>query len=65
MNRIQKIATAAVALTITLVGATLVNVPLVLADSQAVGLVHHSSTSNQLQSVARSACHSVISQPNA
>lgn len=36
MNRIQKATAAAIALTITLVGATLVTAPVALADSQQV-----------------------------
>jgi hypothetical protein len=40
MNRIQKTATALAALVITLLGATLVNAPLVLAHSQPVALHH-------------------------
>lgn len=47
MNRIQKATAAAMALTITLVGSTLVTAPLVLADSQqAVTRAHHWSSSH-------------------
>ncbi|MGH8317627.1 MAG: hypothetical protein ACREUL_06565 [Steroidobacteraceae bacterium] len=40
MNRTQKAATAVIALIITVLGATVVNAPLVLAHSQPVA-VHH------------------------
>jgi hypothetical protein len=42
MNRIQKATVAAIALTITLVGATLITAPLALADTQQlVARAHH------------------------
>jgi hypothetical protein len=44
MNRIQKAATAFMALTITLVGATLVTAPLALADIRPAAL-HHAMSS--------------------
>jgi len=44
MNRIQKTATAFMALTITLVGATLVTAPLALADMRPATL-HHGASS--------------------
>jgi hypothetical protein len=45
MNRIQKVTVAAIALTITLVGATLTTAPLALADSQqVVARAHHWSS---------------------
>ncbi|HJS90457.1 MAG TPA: hypothetical protein VJ738_10875 [Steroidobacteraceae bacterium] len=45
MNRIQKATVAAIALTITLVGATLTTAPLALADSQqVVARAHHWSS---------------------
>ncbi|HVS76680.1 MAG TPA: hypothetical protein VHE11_07075 [Steroidobacteraceae bacterium] len=40
MNSIQKAATILVALTITLVGATLVTAPLAMADSQPAATLH-------------------------
>ena len=49
MNRIQKAASAFMALTITLVGATLVTAPLALADIRPAAL-HH-----VMSSLARSA----------
>lgn len=42
MNRIQKAATLVIALTITLVGATLVTAPLALANVQSISPVTHS-----------------------
>ncbi|MGH8288249.1 MAG: hypothetical protein ACREV7_04365 [Steroidobacteraceae bacterium] len=45
MNRIQKATVVAIALTITLVGATLTSAPLALADSQqVVARAHHWSS---------------------
>ena len=44
MNRLQKAATAFMALTITLVGATLATAPLALADMRPAGL-HHAISS--------------------
>lgn len=43
MNRIQKAATLVIALTITLMGATLATAPLALAGSQWVALHRHSA----------------------
>ena len=44
MNRMQKAATAFVALTITLVGSTLVSAPLALADLRPAVLTHGMSS---------------------
>lgn len=54
MNRIQKAATAFMALTITLVGATLVTAPLALADIRPPTL-HH-----QMMFLAQSPTASVV-----
>ena len=60
MNRIQKITAAAMALTITLTGATLVTAPMALADSpQVVARAHDWSATrlHRLADVVRSAVY--------
>lgn len=62
MNRIQKATAAAIALTITLAGATLVTAPMALADSQQVAARAHdwsASHFHRLASDLRSAVSSV------
>ena len=52
MNRIQKAASAFMALTITLVGATLVTAPLALADIRPAALHHVMSSLAQSATVS-------------
>ncbi|HEY6515715.1 MAG TPA: hypothetical protein VIY50_06195 [Steroidobacteraceae bacterium] len=52
MSHIQKATAAAIALTITLVGATLVTAPVALADSQQVVAQAHQWSAGQLHRMA-------------
>lgn len=59
MNRIQKTAAAFMALTITLVGATLATAPLALADMRPA---LHQGTSSLVQSLAASIASASVRQ---
>jgi hypothetical protein len=52
MGQIQKAAVAAIALTITLMGATLVTAPMTLADSQRVVAHAHQWSASRLHHIA-------------
>jgi hypothetical protein len=52
MNRIQKTTAAAIALAITLVGATLVSAPMALADSQQIVANAHQWSAGQFHRIA-------------
>ena len=52
MNRIQKATVSAIALTITLVGATLVTAPITLPDSQRVVTHAHAWSAGQFHRIA-------------
>ena len=52
MSHIQKATAAAIALTITLVGATLVSAPMALADSQQVVVHAHQWSAGHLHRIA-------------
>lgn len=59
MNRIQKATAIAAALTISLVGATLVTAPMTLADSQHVVLQAHQWSANHVHHIANGLRHVV------
>jgi hypothetical protein len=61
MNHIQKATAAAIALTITLVGATLVNAPMALADSQQVVAHAHQGNADHLHRLAAELRHAASS----
>jgi hypothetical protein len=60
MNRIQKTSVAAIALAITLVGATLVNAPMALADSQHAVASAHQWSAGHFHRIATDLRHAAL-----
>lgn len=61
MGQIQKVTAAAIALTITLMGATLVTAPMTLADSQRVAAHAHHWSATRFHHIAADLRYAALS----